>query len=63
MEVTVHNELVGCPEGCPHLRAMTDSREIAGVLYVFVDCDHSEVCAMWDGSEGGDPPCRTSTRS
>lgn len=62
MEVTLHNELSGCPEGCPNLRLKLEGREIAGVVYAFIDCYHSEACAMWDSEKEGDMKCKGSSR-
>lgn len=64
MEVKVYSELGGCPEECPHLDMTVEEANVSGSRALFVDCRHSEACAMWDESIGGEcRPCKTSSAS
>ena len=63
MEVKVFSELEGCPDGCQFLDIVTQVASIGGEPIVFVDCSHSNACAMWNDRIGGEyDPCKGSTR-
>lgn len=61
--MNVFSELAGCPDGCPCLDMVAQAEAIGGEPMVFVDCSHSEACAMWDERVGGEySACKDSTR-